>query len=74
MKLSSLASAIGFAELTYQVRQNVPELTTLAGQLNNRGQIYPGAVFVFTGAVYYLLCFSLELLTKRWQKSRCQWV
>lgn len=53
---------------------NVPELTTLAGQVNNRVQIYPVAIFVFTGAVYYLLCFGLELLTKRWQKSRRQWV
>ncbi|WP_294910904.1 amino acid ABC transporter permease [Tatumella sp. UBA2305] len=53
---------------------NVPELTTLAGQVNNRVQIYPVAIFIFTGAVYYLLCFGLELLTKRWQKNRRQWI
>lgn len=43
---------------------NVPELTTVAGQVNNRVQIYPLAIFVFTGAVYYLLCSSLSLLTR----------
>ena len=41
---------------------NVPELTTVAGQVNNRVQIYPLAIFVFTGAVYYLLCCGLSLL------------
>lgn len=43
---------------------NVPELTTVAGQVNNRVQIYPLAIFVFTGAVYYLLCSSLSLLAR----------
>jgi ABC-type amino acid transport system permease subunit len=28
---------------------NVPELTTVAGQVNNRVQIYPAAIFIFTG-------------------------
>ena len=44
---------------------NVPELTTVAGQVNNRVQIYPLAIFVFTGAVYYLLCCGLSLLASR---------
>ena len=44
---------------------NVPELTTVAGQVNNRVQIYPLAIFVFTGAVYYLLCCGLSLLANR---------
>ncbi|VDR29498.1 amino acid ABC transporter permease [Raoultella terrigena] len=39
---------------------NVPELTTVAGQVNNRVQIYPLAIFVFTGAVYYLLLLRPE--------------
>jgi polar amino acid transport system permease protein len=43
----------------------VPELTTVAGQVNNRVQIYPLAIFVFTGAVYYLLCCGLSLLANR---------
>ncbi len=38
---------------------NVPELTTLAGQVNNRVQVYPVALFLFTGVVYYLLCTLL---------------
>lgn len=44
---------------------NVPELTTVAGQVNNRVQIYPMAIFIFTGAVYYLLCCGLSLLANR---------
>ncbi|MGL5699488.1 MAG: amino acid ABC transporter permease, partial [Kluyvera sp.] len=48
---------------------NVPELTTVAGQVNNRVQIYPMAIFVFIGVVYYLLCFSLERVAKRWQPA-----
>ncbi|BBV66610.1 TPA: amino acid ABC transporter permease [Kluyvera ascorbata] len=47
---------------------NVPELTTVAGQVNNRVQIYPTAIFVFIGVVYYLLCFGLERVAKRWQR------
>ena len=47
---------------------NVPELTTVAGQVNNRVQIYPVAIFVFIALVYYLLCFGLERVAKRWQK------
>ena len=45
---------------------NVPELTTVAGQVNSRVQVYPVAIFVFTGAVYYLLCCGLSLLARRW--------
>ncbi|WP_127090097.1 amino acid ABC transporter permease [Aquabacter cavernae] len=40
---------------------NVPELTTVAGQVNNRTQIYPTEIFLFTGAVYFLLCGALSL-------------
>ncbi|PWW12659.1 amino acid ABC transporter permease [Mangrovibacter plantisponsor] len=47
---------------------NVPELTTVAGQVNNRVQIYPTAIFIFTGVVYYLLCYGLGVLAKRWQR------
>lgn len=44
---------------------NVPELTTLAGQVNNRVQIYPAALFIFTGLVYYLICTGLARLVQR---------
>ena len=47
------------------VQPSLPELTTVAGQVNNRVQIYPLAIFVFTGAVYYLLCCGLSLLASR---------
>ncbi|MCG7780169.1 amino acid ABC transporter permease [Lelliottia amnigena] len=49
---------------------NVPELTTVAGQVNNRVQIYPAAIFIFTGVVYYLLCCALEQIAKRWRATR----
>ncbi|NMP25599.1 ABC transporter permease subunit [Rahnella sp. SAP-1] len=42
---------------------NVPELTTLAGQVNNRVQIYPAEIFLFIGLVYYLLCAALARFT-----------
>lgn len=48
---------------------NVPELTTVAGQVNNRVQIYPAAIFIFTAVIYYLLCSGLGLVTRRWQKK-----
>ncbi|MGG7447357.1 amino acid ABC transporter permease [Kosakonia oryzendophytica] len=47
---------------------NVPELTTVAGQVNNRVQVYPAALFIFTGLVYYLLCSALEFAVKRGQR------
>lgn len=49
---------------------NVPELTTVAGQVNNRVQIYPAAIFIFTGVVYYLPCCALEQIAKRWRATR----
>lgn len=49
---------------------NVPELTTVAGKVNNRVQIYPAAIFIFTGVVYYLLCCALEQIAKRWRATR----
>ncbi|MDF7680282.1 amino acid ABC transporter permease [Enterobacteriaceae bacterium ESL0689] len=49
---------------------NVPELTTVAGQVNNRVQIYPLAIFLFTGAVYYLLCCGLNQLANRYLARR----
>lgn len=45
---------------------NVPELTTVAGQVNNRVQVYPMAIFIFTGAVYFLLCCSISFMANRW--------
>ncbi|MCS2163899.1 ABC transporter permease subunit [Scandinavium sp. H11S7] len=48
---------------------NVPELTTVAGQVNNRVQIYPMALFIFIAVIYYLLCSSLGLLARRFQRQ-----
>jgi polar amino acid transport system permease protein len=49
---------------------NVPELTTVAGQVNSRVQVYPVAIFVFTGLVYYLLCSGLGWLISRGLNGR----
>lgn len=43
---------------------NVPELTTVAGG-QQPGADLSTAIFVFTGAVYYLLCCGLSLLASR---------
>nr|WP_312072635.1 amino acid ABC transporter permease [Atlantibacter sp.] len=51
---------------------NVPELTTVAGQVNSRVQIYPAAIFIFVGVVYYLLCSGLGVLARRWQQRALQ--
>ncbi|MBB3322967.1 amino acid ABC transporter permease [Atlantibacter hermannii] len=51
---------------------NVPELTTVAGQVNSRVQIYPAAIFIFVGVVYYLLCSGLGVLARRWQRRALQ--
>lgn len=40
---------------------NVPELTTVAGQVNNREQVYPVEIYLFIGAVYFVLCEGLSL-------------
>ncbi|MBA4790288.1 MAG: amino acid ABC transporter permease [Rhizobiales bacterium] len=51
---------------------NVPELTTVAGQVNNRTQIYPTEIFLFTGAVYFLLCGALSLVVHLAQGRRAR--
>lgn len=35
---------------------NAPELTTLAGQVNNQTQVYPAEIFLTVGVLYMLLC------------------
>lgn len=49
---------------------NVPELTTVAGQVNSRVQVYPAAIFIFIGLVYYLLCSSLQWVVTRRLQAR----
>ncbi len=49
---------------------NVPELTTVAGQVNNRVQIYPAEIFLFIGLIYYLLCATLAALAGKWIKGK----
>lgn len=49
---------------------NVPELTTVAGQVNNRVQIYPAEIFLFIGLIYYLLCATLAAVAGRWMRRK----
>lgn len=51
---------------------NVPELTTVAGQVNSRVQIYPAAIFIFVGVVYYLLCSGIGVMARSWQRRVLQ--
>lgn len=44
---------------------NVAELTTVAGQVNNRTQLYPMEIFLFTALLYFLLCGSLSAAAGR---------
>lgn len=48
------ASMIKDTSLAYIM--NVPELTMTASQVNTRTQIYPAGIFLFTAAVYFVLC------------------
>ena len=45
---------------------NVPELTTVSSQVNNRTQIYPAEIFLFAAFLYFLLCSGLTLGTRVW--------
>ncbi|XOD70125.1 MAG: amino acid ABC transporter permease [Sodalis sp. (in: enterobacteria)] len=49
---------------------NVPELTTLASQVNGRLQTHPAEIFLLVGALYYLFCISLTTLTAWYGRSR----
>lgn len=40
----------------------VPELSFLAAQVNNRAMVYPTEIFLFVGAVYWVLCVGTDRL------------
>ncbi|WP_417068535.1 amino acid ABC transporter permease [Niveibacterium terrae] len=44
---------------------NVAELTMVAGQVNARTQLYPTEIFLFIGALYFLLCHGFGVLARR---------
>jgi len=43
---------------------NVPELTTVANQVNSRTQIYPAEIFLFIGVIYFVICTVLSELPR----------
>ena len=51
---------------------NVQELSTVAGQVNSRTQIYPTEIFLFTGAIYFVLCGALSLAVQVAQRPRAR--
>ena len=54
-----LVSLIKDTSLAYIV--NVPELTTVAGQIHSREQVYPVEIFLFLTLIYFCLCEGLSL-------------
>lgn len=43
---------------------NVPELTTVANQVNTRTIIHPAEIFLFTGFAYFVLCSAFSLAAR----------
>ncbi|MBS1154572.1 MAG: amino acid transporter permease [Proteobacteria bacterium] len=51
----------------------VPELTMVSGQVNNREQVYPLQIYLFTAILYFLLCAGLSTFARqseRWWNPR----
>jgi len=57
------ASLIKDTSLAFIV--NVPEATMVASQVNSRTQIYPAEIFIFTAALYFVLCSLLAWAADR---------
>lgn len=51
IKDTSLAYVIG-----------VPELSFVAAQVSNRVMVYPTEIFLFVGAIYWIICFGVDSL------------
>ncbi|MDR3437431.1 amino acid ABC transporter permease [Telmatospirillum sp.] len=56
------ASLIKDTSLAFIV--NVPELTTVASQVNNRTQLFPTEIFLSIAAMYFVLCGVLSLAAR----------
>jgi polar amino acid transport system permease protein len=52
---------------------NVTELTTVASQVNNRTQIFPAEIFLFTALLYFLLCGGLALAARGVASLSIRW-
>lgn len=49
---------------------NVPELTTVANQVNSRTQIYPAEIFLFIGVIYFIICSLLSELPRFFYRGK----
>lgn len=63
-----LVSLIKDTSLAFIV--NVPELTMVTSQVNNRTQLYPTELFLFAAALYFVLCGGLSLVAGRLTAGR----
>ncbi|MRD73728.1 ABC transporter permease subunit [Rhodocyclus tenuis] len=58
--INQWVSLIKDSSLAYIV--GVPELSFVAAQVNSRLMIYPAEIFLFVGAIYFVICSALDVL------------
>ncbi len=58
--INQWVSLIKDSSLAYIV--GVPELSFVAAQVNSRLMVYPAEIFLFVGAIYFILCSGLDAL------------
>ena len=67
--INQWVSLIKDTSLAYIV--GVGELSFVAAQVNSRTMIYPAEIFIFIGAIYFVLCSTLDglalLAARRWR-------
>ncbi len=66
--VSLFASLIKDTSLAFIV--NVPELTMVASQVNNRTQLYPTEIFLFIALLYFVLCGGLSWAARGLSRAR----
>jgi len=64
--VNQLVSLIKDTSLAFIV--SVPELTSIATQVNNRTMIYPFEIFIFIAVLYFSLCYSLTAFSRILEK------
>ncbi|MCJ2018319.1 amino acid ABC transporter permease [Methylobacterium sp. E-065] len=72
--LNQWTALIKDTSLAYVI--DVPELSFVAAQVNNRAMVYPAEIFLFVGAVYGALCLALDRLVAvlAWGARRTSWL
>ncbi|MBI5816185.1 MAG: amino acid ABC transporter permease [Nitrospinae bacterium] len=65
--VNQLVSLVKDTSLAFIV--GVPELTSIATQVNNRTMIFPFEIFIFIAILYFSLCYTLTAFS-RWLERR----